>query len=408
MSVANDSNTFQENSSIGEKRKAPMDEDSITMLDVLREEESLEVDAKAVLGNADDSNCSYHSGGYMKRQALYACLTCSDPRSPNFQPAALCLGCSFHCHPNHEIVELYTKRHVRCDCGNDKFQNNPCKLADDKTALNDQNNYNQNYSGVYCVCHRPYPDPENETPDEMLQCVVCEDWYHSRHIEGISSLPKDVSYSEMICHVCVELHKDLFAAYVDLGVSTVGKGSDEDINDASVVDDSLNKTSENGENNTDEKLEGNSILDKTEDSGSNSCPRKLITGDISSHKFSALFLPTGWRDQLCRCDDCTRIYEEKHLEFLLDSEDTVHFYESQSCSEEGTQYEEGMKALSSMDRVQQMEAIQSYNEMKESLMIFLKKFAEEGKVVTQEDIGEFFKTFNSAKRRRVEIPKFCR
>ncbi len=40
-----------------------MDEDVVTMLDVLLDEESLEVDAKAVLGNADDSNCSYHTGG---------------------------------------------------------------------------------------------------------------------------------------------------------------------------------------------------------------------------------------------------------------------------------------------------------------------------------------------------------
>jgi hypothetical protein len=40
-----------------------VDEDVVTMLDVLLDEESLEVDAKAVLGNADDSNCSYHTGG---------------------------------------------------------------------------------------------------------------------------------------------------------------------------------------------------------------------------------------------------------------------------------------------------------------------------------------------------------
>ena len=39
------------------------DEDSITMLDVLKDSEAMEEDAKAVLGNADDQNCSYHSGG---------------------------------------------------------------------------------------------------------------------------------------------------------------------------------------------------------------------------------------------------------------------------------------------------------------------------------------------------------
>jgi hypothetical protein len=33
-----------------------------------------------------------------------------------------------------------------------------------------------------------------------------------------------------------------------------------------------------------------------------------------------------------------------------------------------------------------MEAIRGYNDMKESLKAFLKKFADEGKVVTEEDI----------------------
>ena len=44
--------------------------------------------------------------------------------------------------------------------------------------------YNQNYRGVYCTCHRPYPDPEDDTPDEMIQCVVCEDWFHGRHLQA--------------------------------------------------------------------------------------------------------------------------------------------------------------------------------------------------------------------------------
>ena len=39
------------------------EEDGITMWDVLQDEEAMEEDAKAVLGNADDKNCSYHSGG---------------------------------------------------------------------------------------------------------------------------------------------------------------------------------------------------------------------------------------------------------------------------------------------------------------------------------------------------------
>lgn len=74
----------------------------------------------------------------------------------------------------------------------------------------------------------------------------------------------------------------------------------------------------------------------------------------------------------------------------------------------GTQYEKGMEALSSMDRVKQMEAIQGYNSMKSNLMEYLKKFAQNGKVVRQEDIQEFFQQMQAAKRPRVEIPKFCK
>ena len=89
------------------------DADVVTMCDVLEEETALEDDAVAVLGPADHRNCSYMSGGYVARQALYACLTCTLPRSPDFRPAGICLACSYNCHEGHELVELYTKRNFR-------------------------------------------------------------------------------------------------------------------------------------------------------------------------------------------------------------------------------------------------------------------------------------------------------
>lgn len=119
-----------------DKKPTNEEEGGVTMLDVLQDEESLEADAKAVLGNADEKNCSYHFGGYMKRQALYSCLTCVKDSGG----AAICLACSYHCHEDHELVELYTKRNFRCDCGNSKL-NNECKLANDKAPTNDKNKY---------------------------------------------------------------------------------------------------------------------------------------------------------------------------------------------------------------------------------------------------------------------------
>lgn len=50
-----------------------------------------------------------------------------------------------------------------------------------KSAANSENKYNQNFDGIYCICARPYPDPDSESDeDDMLQCVICEDWYHSK------------------------------------------------------------------------------------------------------------------------------------------------------------------------------------------------------------------------------------
>ncbi len=37
--------------------------------------------------------------------------------------------------------------------------------------------------------------------------------------------------------------------------------------------------------------------------------------------------------QLCSCDECKKMYAEKDLKFLLDPEDTVHFYESTGLAE---------------------------------------------------------------------------
>jgi E3 ubiquitin-protein ligase UBR7 len=118
--------------------------------------------------------------GYVKRQALYACLTCTGGDRAR---AGVCLACTYACHSDHDLVELYTKRNFRCDCGNSLFDDadgkrRPCTLTPDKDPVNDKNQYNQNFDGVYCVCSKPYPCDEYQDV-EMVQCCLCEDWYHT-------------------------------------------------------------------------------------------------------------------------------------------------------------------------------------------------------------------------------------
>uniref|UniRef100_A0A2A4JQ13 UBR-type domain-containing protein n=1 Tax=Heliothis virescens TaxID=7102 RepID=A0A2A4JQ13_HELVI len=192
----------------------------VTMMDVLQEQQDFEEDANAVLGASDDKNCTYPKG-YIKRQALYACLTCcTEAKTDPTKRAGVCLACSLNCHENHELVELYTKRNFRCDCGNPKFNSNPCQFTPDKTDLNEDNVYNQNFSGLYCTCHRPYPDPESTVEDDMIQCIICEDWLHASHLDAV--VPANDQYSEMICKSCMEknefLHDySMFAVTVETG-----------------------------------------------------------------------------------------------------------------------------------------------------------------------------------------------
>ena len=67
-----------------------------------------------------------------------------------------------------------------------------------------------------------------------------------------------------------------------------------------------------------------------------------------------------------------------------------------------------MNVLSGMDRTQQIEAIDGYNSMKSNLMEYLKKFAENKKVVREEDIQEFFQQLAGNKRMRVSVPDNCK
>ena len=67
---------------------------------------------------------------------------------------------------------------------------------------NSENVYNQNFTGVYCTCKRPYPDPDcTEDVGEMLQCCVCEDWFHEVHL-GLASADE----VHIICNVFVLIY----------------------------------------------------------------------------------------------------------------------------------------------------------------------------------------------------------
>ena len=410
------------------------DETELTMCDVLEEEQELEEDANAVLGGSDDTNCSYDRG-YVPRQALYACTTCSSGQ----EPSGVCLACSYKCHDGHEIVELYTKRNFRCDCGNSKFIDKTCSLKPDKEPLNSQNKYNQNFKGLYCSCSRPYPDLEDNTPDEMIQCIMCEDWYHGRHIGGL--VPDD--YSEMICSKCMESHKFLYLylnkfSYVnvtDVKIMSENKGEcngtfkeskrfkneevaqikeNEDKGEINIEQASQNeskeieKSAEGTENCHLNMAEVKCEAEETVKSENPDCFLNRYCIKSDGIKCGPAFWPENWRKELCRCSSCMDMYKKYQCDYLLNIDDTILAYEERGKSTSESQYDKGLNALSKLDRVKQMEAIRAYTNMKGQLKEYLKEFANSKRTVCESDIKEFFERISKRQKLSNGVPHFCR
>lgn len=360
--------------------------------DILNGEEKVMEEVAAVLGDTDDINCSYDNG-YMKRQPLYACLTCIVEAKEDFtKSAGVCLACSYHCHDGHNLIELYTKRKFRCDCGNKRFPNG-CNLQPSKTDFNEDNSYNQNFSGLYCTCSTIYPNPEDPIEDEMAQCILCEDWYHYRHLGA--SVP--VNYAEMICERCIEKH-DFLLHYDGLTITKVEKTDESETADISVESQDAVKLEDNGK-----------YLDEVELKTEGGCCKPKTKSTVISTKFME---NEDWRNKLCKCPTCMDMYKEEQVEFLLDEEDTVQFYEEkgkvkmQQMKDLAVDTEQ--KMLNSMDRVNLIELLAGYNDFKEQLGEYLKKFAENKKVIREEDIKEFFSKLKSRKKQKTEMPYYCR
>uniref|UniRef100_A0AAR2JB05 Putative E3 ubiquitin-protein ligase UBR7 n=1 Tax=Pygocentrus nattereri TaxID=42514 RepID=A0AAR2JB05_PYGNA len=360
-------------------------------------------------GNSADFCKFSHNSGYVKRQALYACNTCT-PKGG--EPAGICLACSYKCHEGHELFELYTKRNFRCDCGNDKFGEMECKLFPEKEKANSGNKYSHNFFGLYCTCDRPYPDPEDELPDEMIQCIICEDWFHGRHLGCV--VPESVELQEMICESCMNKSPFLwtYAAHVAVPpVLKVCKAEEEGKVEVEHDEDETKPEKEVSESTEDNKRKLQELEDTSAEGSCSGCRLgEMKASGQSRAQQGAVFWPSAWRTKLCSCTHCKNLFVDAGVAFLLDETDTVLAYENKGKTTEQAGGVEGrdplMSALNNLNRVQQLEIIHEYNDMKTELKDYLQTFAAEGKVVTPEDIRHFFEQQQTRKRRRANAGQY--
>jgi E3 ubiquitin-protein ligase UBR7 len=353
------------------------------MVDVLKEEEKLEEDAYAVLGGSDDKNCTYDQG-YVNRQALYSCRTCmgDNPNEENGDIFGICLACSYACHADHELFELYTKRCFRCDCGINRVKENVCSLNPNKDEPNDKNIYNHNFIGKYCLCNKPYPNLEGDDDEEMAQCIICEDWFHQVCLD--INFPED--YGELICKNCMEANSYLWYYQTEMIKIKDEENSKEDsiiveeikneanvelpTNGQQVACDQSNVIENNNSKSTNQVTEevkpsnGNiKLVDqvtKLEISNRNECKLKLLKLKLNiDEKKGTSFWDENWRSELCKCEECLKMYRDYKVEFLIDIQDTVHYYEAkgkEKC-QQISQYERGLNEICKMNHVAGIEAI---------------------------------------------------
>uniref|UniRef100_A0A673C971 Putative E3 ubiquitin-protein ligase UBR7 n=1 Tax=Sphaeramia orbicularis TaxID=375764 RepID=A0A673C971_9TELE len=306
--------------------------------------------ALSVLIGSDGNNCSY-SRGYVKRQAVFACNTCT----PNAEePAGVCLACANNCHDGHDVFELYTKRNFRCDCGNGKFGEFQCQLIPSKDEENVKNLYNHNFNGCYCTCDRPYPDTDDQVNDEMIQCVICEDWFHSRHLGCTLTEPEELE--EMVCEACMNKAPFLWTYAAHFAVVNTSQPEEQGEVD---VEDSKDKEETSGPShrNGNEEPSTSTEQKKQEEAVNRSSPCKRtheeMTGDLvkpnkvsvecrlkelqvqglERPKEGAVFWPYSWRSKLCTCISCKRAYVAAQVPFLMDQSDTILAYEKRGFDE---------------------------------------------------------------------------
>lgn len=141
-----------------------------TLTEYLNSQQELEEEAARALPFSF-SQCTYPLG-YI-RQAVYLCITCDSQRG-------ICSSCSIACHTNHEQLELFPKRHFRCDCPTTALAH-PCSLHKEPEAANDENVYGQNFWSKFCRCGRQY-DAKSER-ETMIQCLACEVRSPDLHLE---------------------------------------------------------------------------------------------------------------------------------------------------------------------------------------------------------------------------------
>ncbi|KAL2902766.1 putative E3 ubiquitin-protein ligase UBR7 [Bienertia sinuspersici] len=320
-----------------------------TLNEYLDDLEEREMEAEMVLGGDDGDECTY-SKGYLKRQAIFSCLTCTPEGNAGF-----CTACSLSCHEAHEIP-----------------------VDEEGEAI---------YEDLICPgCSEAssfltfYPQSIFVAPKKHE--VVANDEKGKGKLE---EAPSTCATADKIMDTTSDPSKlsdvaDIKAEYVSCK---------EGLSSAEIP----------------EKVLG---LNKCSEDGSSGTPCQLgIDLGVAPppvERKKAIFLAKNWRDSLCRCEKCSTFYKQKKVGFLLDKEDSIAEYEkrAQHLREERLQKQEGasLNMFNNLGHVEKVEIMSGIAEMKSAMENFFAN-RDTSEAVTSADVYQLFD--NLTKKRRREM-----
>ncbi|KAJ3240469.1 hypothetical protein HDU81_003610 [Chytriomyces hyalinus] len=422
-------------------------ESTVTAVAFLEEQQRLVAEAAEALPHAIDT-CSFARGPLT--QSVYSCRTCAKDlstegraateESGDAEPAAIgvCYACFVQCHTTHDVVELFERRNFTCDCGTRKAAVKCCLQKSSIGEVNELNTYDDTFQGIFCYCKELYDyEKEAVANSVMLQCCLCEDWFHDRCIKNCLS---EGDFDEFMCKNCVSAHPFLKCYdrvisenrlnplsnaffFVREDESATERNNNSDINaqtsEACVSTPVKPKRKlQDSENSQSVKRR---VLSSEPDHQPSSplasiipsphhcedLPCKLSTLISSIRKSSEppithLFCEDGWRDDLCRCSDCVAHYKSVKIDHLLQERKASSGTPSTpggtavlnllrpDVDASKSLHEIGMEALNKVPRAKAIEGVMAYERLAEFSKEFFRKFAEEGRVVTKSDIDTLF------------------
>jgi len=262
----------------------------------------------------------------------------------------------------------------------------------------------------------------------MIQCCICEDWFHEDHIglNSIEEVPRDEEgeplYEDFICHNCSPV-----CYFLKLYPDTVWDSTKQNsASQAGTADSNGMEGGSSGRADTEKKENGALVdhLSAEKTSVEDNCTKEIAAPDRSnlgdnsggncklgmdinttsadSEKNMPFFMSKGWREILCRCGTCTNIYAQRGIMHLIDKEDSIEEYEkiAKQKREKKLEQQEGAEAnfISSLNHVQKIEILSGINDIKNEFQSFMESF-DPSKPVTSEDVRAIFENLAKKKQR---------